>query len=459
MRFGESGDSFPHNGIVAANEFISIYERPGRIDTRAGRGVMLLRSLTEEDPHVSRRMRVARRVSTYRFKTENDRIYLFLTAYCDLRRSGAQELMPAFQSIGPRRHIVDVERAVFPGKILNGGRRSNMRDRSGERTGGCRKGTTGKMMPCCFPPILHSFLKRYSSKEAAMVQWSGRSVGIWGLLLLLLMSCTNDQPPPGVSAVSPWLAAYPLAIGNRWDYDRTIAWDNIRIIDSSACTPFEPAAFLVSVSVTRTLKLPADEFGSGDSVLVTEFRTDPGEPLVGESFDYYEQSEEALLFHGYIGGSITTPRLWSMFALSINGVRYSSMDDLYRALGLGRPASGGEITREYPPLTALAYPLQTGDTWTYRSDRDPFGIDKSVVSVRDSVIDRRVTRVTIVRWLYDLDKNGVWDENISVTDYFSADGLLRRTAELKDIGFTSSSSPDPVAYADVTDDLIIRFGD
>jgi hypothetical protein len=269
--------------------------------------------------------------------------------------------------------------------------------------------------------------------------------------LLMAVSCKDDPGGPGGG--SPWLIQYPLEVGRQWDYNRVIIWDNIRILDSSSYTPLDTVMFSVCVNTTRTLMLPSDTTGSGDSVLVTEFRTVSGEPLSPESFDYYEQSAGALLLHGYIGASVTTPRYasWDL-SCSLNGINFSSIHELTDFL-LGRRDTEGEITREFPPLTALAYPLIPENSWTYRSEQNPFRLDKVVLSVKDSLIDHRLRRVTIIEWLWDLDRNGIWDDNITMKDYFSSQGLFRRVLDIKDILITGSSGPDPIAIADLKDDL------
>ena len=271
---------------------------------------------------------------------------------------------------------------------------------------------------------------------------------------LILASCKEEPIAPGGGG-SPWLTRYPVDIGRQWNYSRTLTVNNIRILDSTYVPPDTSVSYSVTVRATRILKLPVLPTGSSDSISVTEFSTVTDEPMIPESFDYYEQTPEELLVHGYIGGSNTTPKQAAGgFGLSVNGFHFLSVHDLTGAL-YGRRTLGDEIVREYPPLTALTYPLTPDSSWTYRPDQGPFRIDKVVLSVKDSLFGFVIRRVTILQWLYDFDQNGTWDDNVSVKDYFSTEGLLRRVVDLKDVHVTSSSGPDPIAIVDFKEDLVL----
>jgi hypothetical protein len=112
---------------------------------------------------------------------------------------------------------------------------------------------------------------------------------VWFLILgslLICLSCKDEPTAPGGGSGPSWLV-YPVNVGRQWDYDRTISWDNIRILDSAAYSPFytPTSMFSVNVSTTRTLMLASHANAQGDSVLVTEFRTVTDEPYYPESFE------------------------------------------------------------------------------------------------------------------------------------------------------------------------------
>lgn len=250
------------------------------------------------------------------------------------------------------------------------------------------------------------------------------------------------------------ITSYPMQIGNRWTYDRDSYTHNFRPIDSTY--QFHPDSFFstLTMDVTRQLLIPRIPGIAGDAILATEFRSQKSGPFA-PSYLYYTQSSGLLLMQGYTGGSLIQPGpAGSTHAYRLGDRSFSSTREAIRFLE--EPLSFGSadsITREYPPLTSITYPLAAGDQWTFRPQGRPWRIDKRTGAARWD-LQLRLWYYE-VRWLYDMNGDGVWDENISVVDRISTKGLLGRTIELLDLLVTTPSDPEGVGIVDIRDQYTV----
>jgi hypothetical protein len=88
--------------------------------------------------------------------------------------------------------------------------------------------------------------------------------------------------------------------------------------------------------------------------------------------------------------------------------------------------SSDSIIFEDPPVRCLEYPLRVGAQWTYREAGNPWHMDKKVLRKRRFEVEAGDFSCFEIRWLYDFDNDGSWDEDIWITDYMSSIGLVDR---------------------------------
>lgn len=308
-----------------------------------------------------------------------------------------------------------------------------------------------------FPNILpYITCKCFPSGEAFMKRLGYPLFVLYVLLLTTMFSGCDEF-------ISIWhggnggssITSYPMQIGNRWTYDRFAHTYHFRPIDSTY--QFHPDSFssTITVDVTRKLLVPRVPETTTDSILVTEFRSvESG--LSSPSYNYYTQPSGSLLLQGYVPGSLIHPKpAGTLYSYHINDLSFRSVQELMHFLEepLFSSEAVNSITREYPPLLSIVYPLTTGDQWTFRPQGRPWRIDKRTGALRWDLQQR--LWYYEVRWLYDLNGDGVWDDNITVIDRISAKGLLGRTLNILDIIITSSSGPEIVGYVDMRDEYTV----
>lgn len=247
-----------------------------------------------------------------------------------------------------------------------------------------------------------------------------------------------------------------MQVGNRWTYDKFAHTYNFRPIDSTYQYHPDSLFSMLTVEVTRQLLIPRVPGTATDSILVTEFRTiDALFPFAG--YYYYTRTSQWLLMQGYVAfGYPIQPRPAGMrSAYRLDNRTFGSLQEIIQFLE--RPISSTEavdtMTREYPSLTSIKYPLTTGDQWTFRPQGRPWRIDKRTGASRWDA--QQGLWYYEVRWLYDMNGDGVWDENISVVDRISTKGLLGRTIELLDLLVTTPSDPEGVGIVDIRDQYTV----
>jgi hypothetical protein len=157
-----------------------------------------------------------------------------------------------------------------------------------------------------------------------------------------------------------------------------------------------------------------------------------------------------------VAGSLIHPGpAGSTYSYRVDNLSFRSVREVIQFLEEPRLSSeaANSITREYPPLTSITYPLVTGEQWTFRPQGRPWRIDKRTGALRwDAQLRLWYYEV---RWLYDMNGDGVWDENISVVDKISAKGLLARRFDILNVLLTSSSGPEVVGYIDIRDEYTV----
>jgi hypothetical protein len=282
------------------------------------------------------------------------------------------------------------------------------------------------------------------------------------IVLIAFSGCQDSFTDLGEDSRSDRVVSYPLQLGNRWVYERIAYFHNIRMNDSSSAIPRDTIRSSIIVEVIGYTQLPRQPQTPGDLIPVTVLRQMESEiapiPHSLQGFQYMTQDSSALYLHGYIAAG--TPALpkgnRSPIEFAFHGRIFSSIQEvfIFKAEGPVHPQVDSLI-REFPPLTALQFPLAEGNSWTFRPIGRPWRIDKQVGSVhRDNVIGKQISDFD-VRWLYDMNGDGKWDDDIRLVDQISNQGLMRRTIELTNVGITNMVDPNPVGLADYTEKITV----
>lgn len=275
----------------------------------------------------------------------------------------------------------------------------------------------------------------------------------WPLLVFLLAAaltgCSDDDGGGGNPIT---VTSLPSEIGTRWSYDFFAALENIRILVPGTALPADTIQGIASVTVRNVVTLSTPGYPSVDAKDFEKEEFSFGAPQTTTSHSYYTVTDSGLYLQGYAGGGTEVPptRKPTAGRIVFAGRPYSTISELIEAAQhLAKSSPSDSINREIPPLCELPFPLAAPKEWTYRPSGNPFQITKR--AEKDTTLGFGIASYpcVVVRWLYDLDGNGVTDWQLSIEDDVSSIGFLRRTILFRDLSVTSDTGPEVVAIVDL----------
>jgi hypothetical protein len=276
------------------------------------------------------------------------------------------------------------------------------------------------------------------------------SILCMSLALLFISSCDFDKTPlnPDKSDYD-----YPMTIGNQWEYQRTFSYYNIR-----PDTLTMPPGLDTAITSTIVMKTARQEI-IHDSITTFVFQetlTDGSQSLMDES--YYANVEGDLYFYAYRNPGFVIPKATAKKRMMFKGMSFSDAREITSFLTRVASANNNlvdSLIYEIPPLLSLKYPLQQGSQWTYRYPGRPWRIDKRVLNKEAVRVPAGEFDCYRIKWLYDLDNDGSWDEDIIFYDYVCEKGLVKRSISYKDLYLTREDSPEPLGVYDAKDESVL----
>lgn len=255
--------------------------------------------------------------------------------------------------------------------------------------------------------------------------------------LLVFLSCIGEPTP--VQETSP-LTQYPLSIGNSWEYQRIAQFTNFRP-DSIRNRVRDTLDFTrINVTIPGMKELQSNKTAF---ILQEKSMISPVTGIGSES--YYTQDSYGLYLDAQMGKSIVLPknantkiRFMELHFRDINGL----LTKLHIPQHVTAATSSDSIKLYNPPLKVLLYPLAPGKLWLYRAGDIPFQITKKIDNRETVTIRAGNFTADVVRLLYDLDNDGVWDPEIDIRDYYSSPGLIKRSILIRDLVVTDMNLND-----------------
>ncbi len=263
-------------------------------------------------------------------------------------------------------------------------------------------------------------------------------------LPLLILGCEKDQAPLKDN-YQGW--TYPMNVGAHWEYQGEAGFFNLRGNTGLPADSIEH--FSSSVEIIERDTLP-----NGQPTTVFFSRYVQTDSTIIQSYTHYFQTPEGLFMAAYAGPSPrpNIPRITQRPYLKFLNRRFEDMNELRQfALrwlqSFGHAAVNDSLILEEKPVPSLAYPLYVGKEWIFRQANHPFLIRKKVVKKETVSTPAGKFLCYIIQFYYDLDNDGVLDEDISVTDHMATIGLVQRQAIFHNIGIFDENG-NPVGLMD-----------
>jgi len=256
-----------------------------------------------------------------------------------------------------------------------------------------------------------------------------------GLIAVNACILDEDDPPAERDFI------YPLEPGNIWKYERD--YSLYFYTDTTNPTPYLDTLMETS-QITNTVTgtdLLNDTLNAIEMIC-----TENDGKNVYTNYQYYQNKTDGLYLLAYYSeGSLILPK-----SASVKHIRFKDMvfDNYHQLLNyIQKEIPIGKVIAdslyfENPPVKVLEYPLEIGAQWTYRTlPNDPFHIEKIIEGKESLLLNDILYDCYKVRFLYDLDHDGAWDEDIWITDYIGREGLIRRSITILGLFETSSTQP------------------
>lgn len=238
---------------------------------------------------------------------------------------------------------------------------------------------------------------------------------------------------------------YPVAVGNRWDYEIAFWYERIRP-DSLAPFIDGPYASVATVEVAERIDFP------GPEPIFRFHKTFLGPFNRCEEDEYYRATTDGLYSVSSSApcGTMISPKTGRSLSIKFEGQFFSSVEEIIgyvsqrgnTLVSLGQDDGG--------PHLCYKYPLRIGQQWTYieQSDAHFWRIDRRVVDWRMISTPAGDFDCFVVQWLFDINRDGEWDDNLEFFDFVAAEGLVKRMYTLRDLDISRPASPDSIGTYD-----------
>ncbi len=245
---------------------------------------------------------------------------------------------------------------------------------------------------------------------------------------------------------------FPLEVGNRWEYTREMRFFNFR--PDTTANAFKDTIYVFSeiLEIVRTEKLP----GPVDTYVFHESEIEYDD--IFEADTYYHEDETGIYMIAYDHAGTLALKPAGKETIYFKGRYFNSVGEIITWIQDALPTaktSLDSLAYEYPWPVCLRYPLEVGSHWTYRDANNPFRIDKRVEGTEEINVPAGTFTCYRIQWLFDIDENEEWDDDVAITDYICSKGLVRRYTVFKGMVRTSESSPDSLGTFDSSEEYIL----
>ncbi|MFC2139978.1 hypothetical protein ACFLR4_04880 [Bacteroidota bacterium] len=253
---------------------------------------------------------------------------------------------------------------------------------------------------------------------------------------IFLISCASNDP-------ETTSFEYPFRIGNSWEY-RTTTIQNI--FDEGILLSSDT---LVSNSIVSVEGI--EEVIPSYNTYVVHQTTVSDLFGTAEGYNYYHVSGDDLFLIAYRGSSfLAMPKVSTNEMYSFNGIMFSSFNEIRNklefSLNILTVNSDSLIIEERFPLV-YDYPLESHKQWTYREFGFPTWRIHKVVNMLTSITAPAGTFDCYeIIWLYDIDNDSNWDNDIIIIDYVGETGLVKREIRSNNILFTDPDDPNGTEF-------------
>lgn len=270
-------------------------------------------------------------------------------------------------------------------------------------------------------------------------------------LFTVTTGCDKDDNPVGPNNNEDFV--YPLQVGNQWEYSRISSTFNFRPNTSNNNQLSEgttTSSVMIQITKNETIN------DSVETCVLQETVTGNNRTFVDESC--YANRDSGLYFYAYHGSGNVIPKALHHNQILFKGRYFNNVREIISYITKAVPGNyvmNDSLTYEIPPLLSLKYPLEKGSQWTYRYPGQPWRIDKKITGDKKVRVPAGTFVCFKIQWLYDMDHDNEWDNDIVFYDYVCEKGLIKRSVLIKNQMLTGEDGPEPIGLIDSMDESVL----
>lgn len=267
------------------------------------------------------------------------------------------------------------------------------------------------------------------------------------VLIITLFNC--NKSPTGYDGSY----YYPLETGLVWNYEQKFQMKNYRPFDLNY--PYTPDTGEI-VENFRVLSEGKYKFENGVATFILS--AIPLNHYYYKSTNYYISKPEKLYRYAYKSyGYEVLPKSSGNLKYLLNGKHFNNIPSIIDyATGIINKFQDS-VYIEPTPRLVYKFPLKIGSKWNFVDIDGMLKIDKEVIEKKFINVLAGKFLAFVIKWhyYYNGQQNSI---NISVLEYLSEKGLLKRTFHIKDVALIESDNPEIKGYIDFIQEInLINF--
>ncbi|MFZ1320871.1 MAG: hypothetical protein WAT71_04885 [Ignavibacteria bacterium] len=244
------------------------------------------------------------------------------------------------------------------------------------------------------------------------------------LLILISISSCSDNSQNGNNIEYDENFKYPYSLNSFWYYSTKNAVINIRpdslrqIYNGDTITGYGIASFINDTVIeNKNVKILKNEYSlDGHSSMVRE---------------YFEQTDSGLIRLASLSSGSNLSPFRGKYNYYINGKYFNSLNELSFGVKNDLQPNDSTVILDNPPVMTLKYPLEINYEWELINNGFVRILKKYSGFENINISGKNFHCMKISRNYYF--SSNLPDENFITTDYFAAEGIVRRDLLIKNI--------------------------
>ncbi|MCF7885507.1 MAG: hypothetical protein K9M80_03345 [Candidatus Marinimicrobia bacterium] len=257
-------------------------------------------------------------------------------------------------------------------------------------------------------------------------------------IFILLLYCCSENNEDTIEF------RFPLQIGNTWEYEGKMCY--YYYDDTSGSIEYQD-----TVNSSGGLVLTVAEKTDLDNIknvykLISKAEFSEADHI---NTGYYKNHEDGFYLHEINSfGTEILPNIVRNKRVQLKSLKFSNIDQLNKISELNTSLPLVIKDENDFPKKIIPYPIIVGCQWLV-TQSDSIRIEKIIAGKDTLDLGFEKFECYEIKYLYDLDYDGEWDDNLQVSDYYNKNGLIYQKVWIKRAVRVNIDNPEGIGFFDV----------